>query len=109
MLYDDEGCNDTSTAWKNNQPVANFAELISRVLPSAESWSNSLKVWGDPRGNDIQVGYEGDDVEFVMVHIDTREDASHICAKIVELARALDCLLFLPAAHSVMAADVALL
>lgn len=107
MLSDDEGFSDTTTAWKHNQPAANFAALISRVLPPAESWIDSLIIWGDQRGNDIQVGYEGDDVEFVMVRIDTREDASHICAKIVELARALDCLLFLPAARLVMEADVA--
>ena len=95
--------------WKSNQPVANLVELISRLFLPAESWSDSLRIWGDQSGNDVQVGYEGDDVEFVMVRIDTRKDASHICAKTVELARALDCLLFLPIERSVVAADEAML
>ncbi|MBY0242006.1 MAG: hypothetical protein K2X55_22110 [Burkholderiaceae bacterium] len=109
MLYDGEGYNDMSTTWKNNQPVVNLPELISRVLPPTESWSDSLIIWGDQSRNDIQVGYEGDNVEFVQARIDTRENSSHICAKIVELARALDCCLFFPATRSVMAADMAVI
>lgn len=108
-LYDDEGCHDMSTAWKNNQPVINFAELISSVLPPTESWCDSVRIWGDLSRNDIQVSYEGDNVESVKARIDTREDTSHICAKIVELARALDCCLFFPATRRVTAADVAVL
>ena len=109
MLYDSEGCHDMSAAWKNNRPVVNLPELVSNVLPCAESWSDSLRIWGDQSRNDIQVGYEDDNVEFLMVRIDTREDTSHMCAKIVNLARALDCCLFFPAARSVTAADTAVL
>ena len=94
---------------KSIQPAANLAELISRVLPPNESWSDSLRICGDQRGNDIQLDYEGDSVEFVMARIYTREDASHICTKIVELARAPDCLLFFPAARAVIAAELAVL
>lgn len=109
MLYDDEGCNDTSVAWKNSQPVVNLPVLISQVLPSTESSSDSLRVWGDQSKNDIQVGYDGDSVEFVQVRIDTREDTSYICAKVVELARALDCCLFFPGSRSVQVADTSVL
>lgn len=108
-LYDSDGYHDMSAAWKNNQPPTNLAELISNVLPRAESWSDSLRIWGDQSRNDIQVGYEGDNVEFVMARIDTREDTSPMCAKIVDLALALDCSLFFPAARSVTAADMAVL
>lgn len=106
-LYDSDGCHDMSAAWKNNQPATNLAELFSKVLPRAESWSNSLKIWGDQSRNDIQVGYDGDNVEFVKARIDTREETSPMCAKIVDLALALDCSLFFPAARSVIAADMA--
>jgi hypothetical protein len=107
MLHDGEGYHDTPSAWKNNQPIVNLVELISRVLPPAESWSDSLMTWGDERGNDIQVSYEGDNVESVTIRIDTREDTAHLCFRIIELARALDCYLFLPAARSIIASDVA--
>ena len=107
-LYDSDGCHDMSAAWKNNQPATNLVELISNVLPRWESWSDSLKIWGDQSRNDIQVGYDGDNVEFVMARIDTREDTSPMCAKIVDLALALDCSLFFPATRSGTAADMAL-
>lgn len=107
MLYDSNGCHNMSAAWKNNQPATNLAELISNVLPRAESWSDSLKIWGDQSRNDIQVGYDGDNVEFVLARIDTREDTLPMCAKIVDLALALDCSLFFPAARSVTVADIA--
>ena len=103
--YDSDGCPDMSAVWKNNQPVMNLAELISNVLPRAVSWSDSLKIWGDQSRNDIQVGYDGNNVEFVMARIDTRENTSHMCAKIVDLALALDCSLFFPETRSVTAAD----
>ena len=106
-LYDSDGCHDMSAAWKNNQPATNLAELFSKVLPRAESWSNSSKIWSDQSRNDIQVGYDGDNVEFVKARIDTREETSPMCAKIVDLALALDCSLFFPAARSVIAADMA--
>lgn len=109
MLYDHEGYSDSSTVWENKQPVGNLADMISQVLPPAESWSDSLRIWGDLCRSDIQVSYEGRNVESVMVRIDTREDTSHMCSKIVDLARAIDCCLFLPAARLIIEPEVALL
>lgn len=45
-------------------------------------------------------------VESVMVRIDTRDDTLHMCLKIVELASKLGCCFFLPAARSIIMADV---
>ena len=109
MLYDGEGYNDTSSAWKNNQPNVNLAELISGILPPAESWSGSLRIWGDEHRSDIQVGYEGDNVESVLVRVDAREDTSVLCSRVIELARVLDCVLFFPAEHTMIALDLAVL
>ncbi|KQV44886.1 hypothetical protein ASD07_20305 [Duganella sp. Root336D2] len=109
MLYDGEGYNDTSSAWQNNQPNVNLAELISGILPPAESWSDSLRIWGDERRSDIQVGYEGDNVESVMVRIDAREDTAHLCSRVIELASVLDCVLFFPAERAIIALDLAAL
>ena len=106
MLYDGEGCNDTSTAWKQNQPGANLIDLIAQVLPPTESWTDTIRIFGDQTRSDIQVSYEGNTVESVMVRIDTRDDTLDMCSKIVDLARALDCFFFLPAARAIITADV---
>lgn len=106
MLYDGEGYNDTSVAWKHNQPGANLNALISQVLPPTESWTDEMRIWGDQTKSDIQVSYDGNTVESVTARIDTRDDILPMCSKIVELAHALDCCFFLPAARSIIMADV---
>lgn len=109
ILFDDEGHNDMSTAWKQNQPSASQFDLIAEVLPLTESWSEEFRIWGDHTRSDIRVSYDGTAVESVTVRIDTREDPFHLCSKIVDLARALDCFFFLPSTRSIIMADVTLL
>lgn len=109
MLYDDEGFNDMSTAWKQNQPKADLITLISQIFPAAESWSDGIRIWGDQATSDIQVSYDRNAIESVMARIDARGNTLHVCSKIVELACALDCCFFLPAARSIVMADVSAL
>jgi hypothetical protein len=106
MLYDGEGYIDMSTAWRHNEPNQNLSVLISQVLPATASWSDEVKIWGVQSKNDIQVCYDSMAVESVVARIDTRDDTLHMCSKIVELALALDCCLFLPAACSIIIPNV---
>ena len=109
MLYDGEGYIDMSPAWKRYQPSADLIDMITQVLPPENSWSDEITIWGDPAKTDIQLSCQGDIVESVMVRIDTRDDILHTCSKIVELASRLSCCFFLPAARSIVMADVAAL
>lgn len=106
MLFDAEGYIDMVTAWKTNQPSADLVALISQLLPPTESWDDEMRIWGDQTKSDIHVDFDGDNVESVMARIDTRDDPLHMCSRIVELALALDCYLFLPAAGSIVMADL---
>lgn len=107
LLVDGDGYSDLSAAWRPYQPDARFVSLISEILPAAASWHEDQKLWGDETRSDIQVWYEGTQVETVMVRIDTRTDTARICASVVELARALDCSLYLAAARLIIPPDVA--
>ncbi|MES2261139.1 MAG: hypothetical protein V4724_21700 [Pseudomonadota bacterium] len=109
MLYDGDGYNNMSMAWRQNQPTANLIALISQVLPPTKSWSDEMRIWGDQTKSDIQVSYEGNNVESVMACIDTRYDTVHICSEIVELARVLDCCFFLLATRSIIMVDAMVL
>ncbi|MES2018637.1 MAG: hypothetical protein V4484_19275 [Pseudomonadota bacterium] len=106
MLYDHEGYNDMSAAWRQNQPRENFMDFIAQVLPPTESWSDKIRIWGDQTKSDIQVSYDGTAVESVMVRIDTRDDTFRLCSQIVDLARALDCFFLLPSGRSIISAGV---
>jgi hypothetical protein len=109
MLYDANGYSDMSAAWRHEQLDVDIDDLMSRVLPAAASWSDKIRIWGDEATSDIQVCYEGTAVESVQVRIDTRNSTSDFCSKIVRLARAMDCYLFLPEERSIISADEAAL
>ncbi|WP_166675018.1 winged helix-turn-helix transcriptional regulator [Herbaspirillum huttiense] len=109
LLFDDEGYWDTSQAWRGHQPVTNFVDLIAQVLPSANSWNDEVCIWGTAGENNIQVSYKDELVESVAIRIDTRGDALPMCLKVIHLAKAMNCLLFLPASRSIIMQDAALL
>ena len=109
MLYDADGYSDMSVAWRHNQLDFNINDLMARVLPAAPSRIDEIKIWGDETTNDIQIRYRGAAVESVQVRIDTRNSTSDLCSKIVRLAQAMDCYLFLPGDRSIISADEAAL
>lgn len=111
MLYDADGYSDTSIAWRHKQLDVDIDldDLMSQVLPAATSWSDEIKIWGDVGTSDIQVYREGTTIESMRVRIDTRNNTPDLCLKIVQLARALDCHLFLPEHRSIISPDGAAL
>lgn len=109
LLFDDEGYWDTSQAWSRDQPLANFVDLISQVLPPVNSWSDEVCIWGTAEEDDIQVSYKDELVESVAIRVDTRGEALTMCMKVIYLANALNCLLFLPASRSIIMPDAILL
>ena len=109
LLVDSDGCCDLGTAWREYEPDPRLISLISKVLPESVSWDADLKCWGDDKGSDIQVWYEGGQVESVMVRLDTRTDTERLCASVVDLAQALDCALYLQATKAIIAPDISTL
>lgn len=109
MLYDAEGYFDMSIAWQHEQLDIDLDNLMSQVFPAAISWSEKIRMWGDVTTSDIQICYDGVAVESVQIRIDTRNSTSDLCSKIVQLARAMDCYLFLPGDRSIIRADAAAL
>ncbi|MBZ2210111.1 hypothetical protein [Massilia soli] len=106
QLVDRDGYGDLSSAWQQYQPDAMIVSLISKILPPSASWHEDLKIWGDETGSDIHVSYAGTQVESVIARIDTRTDTARMCASVVELARTLDCCLYLGAARLIIPSDV---
>jgi hypothetical protein len=104
-LYDADGYTDMSVAWRYEQLDVDIDDLMSRVLPAAASWGDEIRIWGDETTSDIQVCCQGIAVESVQIRIDTRNSTSDLCSKIVRLARAMDCYLFLPGDRSIISAD----
>lgn len=104
LLYTEEGY-DTEEAWKENQPKPEFINILSTILPLAESWSKDLLYWGNEEGHDIQVGYENKLIEGIHIRLDLNQKLSSIIAKLVKVAKELDCVLFFPELKTVVEAN----
>ena len=42
-----------------------FFSALAALLPEKESWSDSLRIWGDEKADDIQVFIDGPTIECV--------------------------------------------
>lgn len=69
-----------------------FAELSS-FLPEKKSWSPSLRIWGDEKLDDIQVGLEGQFIQDVQFRLNAADLSLPLIGNICLLARRFGCLL----------------
>ena len=95
VLYDSEGY-DTSSTWVQYPPSIEVEPLIEGIMPKGKSWHSDLHAWGDEERNDIQIWYKSGKLESFAVRLDLRENMDNMLAKIADLAKALDCLIFVP-------------
>lgn len=66
---------------------------LSALLPEKKSWSASLRIWGDEKTDDIQVGLIGPSIEDVQFRLNAAELRLHLIGGICTIARHFDCLL----------------
>ena len=104
LLYDDGY--ETYQAWRDYQPKIDLDRLCGSLLPAAPSWSEEIKKWGSEKQTDVQVGYEDGLVESIRIRINVRENSMALLSKIVEVAKALDCLFFLPEEKAVIEPNI---
>lgn len=94
-LYESDGY-ETEITWKNRQPTTNFKDLLSKILPPSESWSDTLLCWGNEKENDIQVGYENSTVKDIQIRLALHTQFRPLIGKLIEVVNELNCVLFFP-------------
>lgn len=67
-----------------------FARL-GTLLPEKKSWSASLRIWGDEKTDDIQVGFDGHAIEDVQFRLNVADLCLPLVGGICALARDFDC------------------
>src|SRR4051812_18593948 len=68
--------------------------LLSRVaalLPEKKSWSANIRIWGDDKTDDIQVGLDGQTIEDVRFRVNVVKLSLPLIDGICSLAHELDC------------------
>jgi hypothetical protein len=80
--------------WSGRQPQAGFEAQIDAILPPMESWSQSMRMWGQLHGNDAYVIYQDEDLAKVVeisFRIDARDISPELVHELCALARRLGC------------------
>ena len=69
-----------------------FARLDT-LLPEKKSWSASLRIWGDEKTDDIQVGFDGNTIDDIQFRLNVADLCLPLVGGICSLARHFDCIL----------------
>jgi len=81
--------------WHDAPNTAKLGSRIDVILPKAESWSPSIKKWGDEDGNRVDIVFKENSVEAVFVRIDVRDISVQFLSDICSIAAEWDCLFLL--------------
>ena len=70
-----------------------FFERLDRLLPEKQSWSPDLRIWGDEKTDDVQVGIRDGQIEDVQFRINVADLRMPIVEGFCLLARDFECAL----------------
>jgi len=76
-------------------PLATSAifERVSMLLPEQQSWSPDLRIWGDEKTDDVQIGVRDAQIVDVQFRLNAADLRMPLVAGICLLARDLNCVL----------------
>src|SRR5438445_5807917 len=78
--------------WSGAQPPKDLEAWISAILPEKTSWSKSMRIWGDERGDTGVVCYgQAQEVEWIGFRIDVRNISPGYVKAICDLSMRLEC------------------
>jgi hypothetical protein len=86
---------EDSSLWSDIEPLR-IERLLNAILPEANSWSDSMRIWGDENSDSAWICYmdeKKERVEWVDMRIDVRNLSRPFVAAICMLAKELECVL----------------
>jgi hypothetical protein len=95
----------TGCTWIERQPECKLGDVFDTILPPIKSWDDEVLIWGNTKTHDIQVIYENGLLEDIVVRLDLNLELSKIIVQIVNAARTLNCVFFIPESDSVVLAN----
>jgi len=95
-LFDGEGYNDSSLAWKSQSNVEEVIASIDRYFVRGKSWNEEIMLWGRESESDIALIKEDGRITDLVVRIDTSKGIDDWLDKTNKLAEEISCTFFLP-------------
>ena len=93
--------------WSDVQPAPGFEKKVDLILPPMESWSESMRMWGQKHGDDGYVCYTDKDkkiVEEIAFRVDARTISLELVRRICRLATDLR-RVFMTSEYEILAPD----
>ncbi len=93
--------------WADVHPPAGFEDQIDLILPKRDSWSTTLRMWGQKHRDDAHVIYVDEtksEVEEIAFRIDANAISPELVRRVCILARQLGCVL-LTAQYQILLPD----
>ncbi|WP_185867641.1 hypothetical protein [Sphingomonas sp. TF3] len=87
-----EQLDEIDLCFSNADAEVLFARLDT-LLTEKKSWSASLRIWGDEKTDDIQVGFYGQAIEDIQFRLNVGDLCLPLVGGICDLARHFDCIL----------------
>lgn len=84
----DEICLDFSSA-----DAEALSARLGTLLVEKKPWSSDLRIWGDEGTDDIQVWFDGPNIESIQFRLNVAELSLPLVGGICDLARHFDCIL----------------
>jgi hypothetical protein len=98
--------------WSDIQPPASIESSIDNILPRTNSWSESMRIWGDEQGDTASICYANDEknrVTWMGFRVDVRNLSRIFVSHICSLAGELGCVLVTGSYHVLKPDDAAVL
>jgi hypothetical protein len=79
--------------WEGHNLTSDHEVKVSQILPRQASWSDEIKSWGNEEGNRIDICFDNNTIEEILVRVDVRDISYQFIDRILSLTRDLNCLL----------------
>ena len=71
--------------WEGVQPSETFLTSIAGLLPTKDSWSEELRQWGRQDSDLVEIWYEDNLVESVLIRLDSRQPNIELIEKLLKI------------------------
>lgn len=104
-LFDTDGYNDSSLAWKNYPNSSDLNVTIDKYFKRGKQWHEDIVSWGDEQESDIQLIFEDNSVTDFVIRLSVNKEFDEWIEKVNVLSKEISCSLFLPTSKLIFKPD----
>jgi len=108
-LFDSDGYNDSSLAWKNQPKSSWIIENVDKFFKRTKQWHEDILAWGDEHESDVQLILTDNSVTDFVIRLAVNKELDKWIEKVNALSREISCSLFIPTTKLIIKPDAEIL